>query len=118
MGNLQVRGYKATSKDKKEHLLGGTNKIWKIYPAVKEGSNQKASIFFFESSKYSNYKLSKDNKIKNLDIIRKEATNLAKYMHPSVLKLYEPLYEKTDIVDTPHQGLCDGTSGLHSSRCL
>jgi hypothetical protein len=98
MGNLQVRGYKTTSKDKKEHLLGGTNKIWKIYPAVKEGTGQRASIFFFESSKYSSYKLSKESKIKNLDIIRKEATNLAKYMHPSILKLYEPLYEKTDIV--------------------
>lgn len=107
MGNLQVRGYKATSKDKKEHLVGGTNKIWRIYPAVKEGSSQRASIFFFESSKYSNYKLNKDNKIKNLDIIRKEATNLAKYMHPSVLKLYEPLYEKTDIVGRTKEGIRD-----------
>lgn len=65
---------------------------------MKEGQTQKASIFFFEASKYSHYKLSKDNKVKILDILRKEATNLAKYMHGSVLKLYEPLYEKTDIV--------------------
>lgn len=99
MGNLQVRGFKATSKDKKDHLVGGTNRLWKIYPAIKESTGQRASIFFFESSKYASYKLSKDHKIKNLDIIRKEATNLAKYMHSSVLKLYEPLYEKTDIVD-------------------
>jgi hypothetical protein len=86
-------------------LVGGTNKLWKIYPAVKEGTGQRASIFLFESSKYSNYKLSKENKTKNLDIIRKEASNLAKYMHSSVLKLYEPLYEKSDIVVSYKSGL-------------
>jgi hypothetical protein len=74
-----------------------------VYPAVKEGTSQKASIFFFEASKYSNYKLSKENKPKTLDIIRKEASNLARYMHGSVLKLYEPLYEKTDIVASADQ---------------
>lgn len=98
MGNLQVRGYKAASKNQKDFLTGGTQKLWRIYPAVKDGTGQKASIFFFEASKYSSYKLSKDHKNKILDIIRKEASNLAKYLHPAVLKLYEPLYEKNDIV--------------------
>lgn len=105
MGNLQVRGYKSVGKDKKDHFVGGTQKLWRVFPAVKEGSNQKASIFFFEASKYSNYKLNKDNKTKILDIIRKEASNLAKYMHSSILKLYEPLYEKNDIVRLSSQGL-------------
>lgn len=103
MGNLQVRGYKTVSKDKKDHFVGGTHKLWRIYPAVKEGTAQKASIFFFEASKYSNYKLSKENKTKILDVVRKEASNLARYMHGSVLKLYEPLYEKSDIVAHAHQ---------------
>ena len=98
MGNLQVRGYKAASKNQKDFLTGGTQKLWRNYPAGKEGTGQKASIFFFEASKYSSYKLSKDHKNKILDIIRKEASNLAKYLHPAVLKLYEPLYEKNDIV--------------------
>lgn len=98
MGNLNVRGYKTTSKNKSEFIEGGTQKLWKIYPAIKESTGQKASIFFFESSKYSQYHLSKEHKAKILEIIRKEASNLAKYMHASILKLYEPLYEKNDIV--------------------
>lgn len=103
MGNLQVRGYKATSKD---HFTGGTQKLWRVYPASKESTNQKASIFLFEASKYGQYKLNKEAKARIIDTVRKEASNLAKYMHAAVLKLYEPLYEKNDLAFVTEPVVC------------
>ena len=55
-------------------------------------------MFIVEKKKYKNLGLAKDKKEENFNIMRNEAKNLAKYMHPSVLKIIEPLYEDTNVI--------------------
>jgi len=90
MGNLNIKGFTPTTKDS---IQGGTNQIWKILSAKKSSSKKEGSIFVFEKKKYKNFNLSKSDKEQNFSIMRREAQNLSKYMHPSVLKILEPFHE-------------------------
>jgi hypothetical protein len=57
MGNLNIKGYTPTSK---EAIEGGTQNVWKIYPAHKKSIKKDGSIFCFEKRKYKNMGLAKD----------------------------------------------------------
>lgn len=95
MGNLNIKGYTPASKDS---IQGGTKKVWRIYPASKSKSKM-ASMFVFEKKKYSRtFKLSKSRKEENMAILRKEAQNMSKYMHPSVLKILETYHEDNNVI--------------------
>lgn len=93
MGNLNIKGYTPSSKTS---FKGGCGKIWNIFPAKK--SNKTGSIFVFEKKKYKTEGLQRDKKEQNFEIMRREAKNLSKYMHPSVLKIMEPLYEDANLI--------------------
>ena len=56
------------------------------------------SIFCFEKRKYKNLNLDKDKKEENYEILKKEASNLSRYMHPNVLKILEPYHEDTNVL--------------------
>lgn len=95
MGNLNIKGYTPTSK---EPIEGGVNNIWKIYPASKKSLEKDGSIFCFEKKKYANFNLDKDKKDANFDILKKEASNLSRYMHPNVLKILEPFHDDNHVI--------------------
>ena len=95
MGNLSVKGYSPTSKD---YTKGGTGNFWRIYSAKKSSAGKEGSIFVFEKKKYKSMKLEKSSKEHNLEILRKEAQNLSRYMHPNVLKIMEPFHEDSNVM--------------------
>jgi SCY1-like protein 2 len=95
MGNLNIKGYTPTSK---EAIEGGTQNAWKIYPAQKKSIGKTGSIFCFEKRKYSKMGFAKDQKDYNIGILKKEASNLSRYMHPNVLKILEPFHEDSNVL--------------------
>ena len=89
MGNQLIKGYDI---EKETIGFGGINSQWKIYQGKKQDkSKQTVSIFIFE--KKSIEKLPKSSKEEFLAVMRKEAQTLAKYKHPNILSIVEPLLE-------------------------
>ncbi len=95
MGNLNIKGYTPTNK---EPIEGGTNNVWKIYTASKKGDEKAGSIFCFDKRKYKSLNLDKDKKDFNTEILKKEVSNLSRYMHPNVLKILEPFHEDSNVL--------------------
>lgn len=95
MGNISIRGFTPSSK---ECFTGGTKNLWKIYPAEKSSEKKKASIFLFEKRKYTSTGLSKSEKDANYTILRKEPSNLTKFIHQHCLKILEPFQEDKNII--------------------
>jgi hypothetical protein len=87
MGNTSIQGYKNKGDT---FFMGGTGKSWRISHAYKESTKQDGTVFLVEKKKLklkdSKKSESKDIYEKNLMILKREATNLAKFKHPSILQ--------------------------------
>lgn len=80
--------------------MGGTCKSWRISKAQKE-SNQEGSIFCIEKKKLKQKEKKHESKElyqRNLDNLKREATNLAKFKHPSILQILEPVFEDNNVI--------------------
>ncbi|CAM9022824.1 unnamed protein product [Wickerhamomyces anomalus] len=73
--------------------------LWAIYPARHKSTDRQASVFIFDKKKFESLLL-KNNIIKKHDkqvindayeILRNQVSNLAKFRHPNILTLIEPL---------------------------
>jgi len=81
--------------------MGGSCKSWRISKAHKDGVNQEGSIFMVDKKKLKQ----KDKKLEskelfqiNSDNLKREATNLAKFKHPSILQILEPVFEDNNCI--------------------
>jgi SCY1-like protein 2 len=114
MGNLNIKGYTPSSK---EPVEGGVNNVWKIYQAQKKSIDKEGSIFVFDKKKYASFNLDKDKKEANFDILKKEASNLSRYMHPNVLKILEPFHEDANVIAFVTEPVeCSLAQILHQKR--
>jgi SCY1-like protein 2 len=93
MGNTLLRDYNV---EKESFLTGGFQNLWKIYKGKHKDRNTDVSVFFFD--KKSLDKFNKDQRDEVINILKKEATSLAKYKHPGLLGIVElPLEDKTSL---------------------
>ena len=112
MGTQLIKGY---TIEKDPIGFAGVNSQWSMYQGHKsDGDKQAVTLFMF--SKKAVEKLPKTQKEEYLAMIRREATTLAKYRHPSVLRIIEPLIEDpksmafvTEQVDLSLMNLINGS---------
>lgn len=52
----------------------------------------------FDKKNYKKEGLSKNHKTHNIEILTREANNLAKFKHPAILKILEPVYEDSNSI--------------------
>ncbi|MCQ2817379.1 MAG: protein kinase [archaeon] len=88
MGNKLFNQYNI---EKKPFLSGGYMNMWKIHKASHKDRKQDACIFVFDKKQLES--MSAANREGILNILRKEASSLIKYKHPSILGIFEPLAE-------------------------
>ena len=88
MGNELFGQY---SIDKQPFLSGGYLNLWKIYKASHKERKQDVCVFVFEKKNLEKFPSNEREEI--LTALKKEATSLVKYKHPSILGIVEPLVE-------------------------
>ena len=88
MGNELFGQY---SIEKQPFLSGGYLNLWKIYKASHKERKQDVCVFVFEKKNLEKYPRKERDEI--LNALKKEASSLAKYKHPSILGIVEPLVE-------------------------
>ena len=80
--------------EKEVKSQGGHQNLFKIYNGTKqEKSKQKVSVFTLEKKIFEMKKVSKQLKEEAINFIKKEGQTLAKFKHPNLLSLVEPLIE-------------------------
>lgn len=93
MGNTLLRDYNV---EKEPFLTAGFQNLWKIYKGKHKDRNTDVSVFFFDKKNLE--KFNKEQKDEVINILKKEASSLAKYKHPGILGLVElPLEDKTSL---------------------
>jgi SCY1-like protein 2 len=93
MGNPLFKNYNA---DKDPFLTGGFHNLWKIYKGSRKDRKQDVCIFVCEKKSLEKY--GKDEREEILNVLKKEASAIAKYKHPAILSLVEQMVEdKTTI---------------------
>lgn len=115
MGTQLIKGY---TIEKDPIGFAGVNSSWSMYQGHKsDGDKQAVTVFTF--SKKAVEKLPKNQREEYLAGIRREATSLAKYRHPSILRIIEPLVEDpksmafvTEQVDASLMNLINGSRSL------
>jgi hypothetical protein len=85
MGSQLIKGY---STEKEPKGQAGFNSLWRLYDGTKQGTDEPVSIFIID--KKSLKKAERDEIIKQA---KKEPAALAKFKHPGILSLCEPLIE-------------------------
>jgi SCY1-like protein 2 len=94
MGNPLLKNYNI---DKAPFTQGGLRDLWDIYHGSRKDRQQDVSIFIHEKKNLDKY--SKEEKEEILNVLKKEAGALAKFKHPLVLSLVDPLLEdKTTLI--------------------
>jgi SCY1-like protein 2 len=94
MGNALLRNYNI---DKTPFSQGGFKDFWDIYHGSRKDRPQDVCIFIHEKKNLD--KFTKEEKEEILNVLRKEPANLAKFKHPLVLSLVDPLLEdKTTLI--------------------
>ncbi|KAL1920237.1 uncharacterized protein VTP21DRAFT_1383 [Calcarisporiella thermophila] len=77
--------------------------LWKIHTATRKGSNQKVSVFIFEKKNLDPY-LRRGGGMRTevekiYELLKKEASQLSRLRHPSLLEVVEPVSEsRSEIV--------------------
>ncbi len=94
MGNALLKNYNI---DKTPFTQGGFRDLWDIYHGSRKERQQEVCIFIHEKKNLDKY--SKEEKEEILNVLKKEAGALAKFKHPLVLSLVDPLLEdKTTLI--------------------
>jgi SCY1-like protein 2 len=86
MGSQLLKNYNV---EKDSFLTAGYNNYWKVYKGSHKERKMDVSVFVFEKKNLEKY----SNKEEIMNVLRKEAQTLAKYKHPNILSLVEPLLE-------------------------
>ncbi|KAH3673549.1 hypothetical protein WICMUC_003656 [Wickerhamomyces mucosus] len=77
------------------------SELWAVYPARHKSSDKQVSVFIFDKKKFESL-LNKNGIIKRGDknlindayeVLRSQVSNLAKFRHPNILTIIEPLEE-------------------------
>lgn len=89
MGNKILKG---VSIDK-DPVAQGIELRWKCYPATNTTSNEPLTAFLFEKKRVDGYQ--KALKTAIIESVRKEAQNLQRLRHPSILHVMEALVEES-----------------------
>lgn len=94
MGNPLLKNYNI---DKTPFTQGGFKDLWDIYHGSRKDRQQDVCIFIHEKKNLDRF--SKEEKEEILNVLKKEAGALAKFKHPLVLSLVDPLLEdKTTLI--------------------
>lgn len=94
MGNALLKNY---NMDKTPFSQGGFKDFWDIYHGSRKDRQQEVCIFIHEKKNLE--KFTKEEKEEILTVLRKEPAVLAKFKHPLVLSLVDPLLEdKTTLI--------------------
>ena len=67
--------------------------LWKIYKGFKLGANKRAVCIFMFDKKNMHKDVKKAYRDDVLNLLKKEPQSLAKFKHPNILSLVEPLVE-------------------------
>lgn len=89
MGNLAI--FKNYNIEKDHFCTGGYKNFWKIYKGSKKDRKQDVCVFVLEKKVLD--KFSREEKEEILAILRKEVSSLAKFKHPAILSIIDPLEE-------------------------
>jgi SCY1-like protein 2 len=94
MGSALTKAYDI---EKEPSMAGGIHGLWPVYRAKKKQQNmQECSIFMFDKKAIKAPKTQAGMDL--LEIVKRDATNLAKFKHPGVLNLVEsPIEDKAQI---------------------
>lgn len=87
--------FKHYSADKTPFLKCGYNNLWNVYHGTHKARKQQVCIFVLEKKNLK--KVTKNTK-EALVTIRKSASVLAKFKHPNILSLVEPLVEDKNCI--------------------
>ena len=75
---------------------GGPGHLWKVHDAARKSTGQKCSIFLFEKNYFESINplskpsaQSRNDQDRAVELLKKEASNLARLRHPSILELTE-----------------------------
>lgn len=94
MGNALLKNYNI---DKAPFTQGGFRDLWDIYHGSRKDRQQEVCIFIHEKKNLDKY--SKEDKEEILNVLKKEAAAIAKFKHPLVLSIVDPLLEdKTTLI--------------------
>lgn len=94
MGNPLLKNYNI---DKAPFTQGGYRDLWDIYHGSRKDRQQDVCIFIHEKKNLDKY--AKEEREEILNVLKKEAGALAKFKHPLVLSLVDPLLEdKTTLI--------------------
>ena len=88
MGNPLLKNY---NMDKTPFTQGGFKDLWDIYHGTRKDRNQEVCIFILEKKNLDIY--IREEKEEILTILKKESSALAKFKHPLVLGLVDPIIE-------------------------
>ncbi len=88
MGNPLLKNYNI---DKAPFSQGGFRDLWDIYHGSRKDRQQDVCIFIHEKKNLDKY--TKEEKEEIINVLKKEASGLAKFKHPLVLSLVDPLLE-------------------------
>ena len=89
MGNLAI--FKNYSLDKDPFCNSGYKNLWKIYKGSRKDRKQDVCVWVCEKKSLDKYSYQEKEEI--LTILRKEAGSLAKFKHPQILALVDPIEE-------------------------
>ena len=97
VGSSLTKNYEV---DKEPYLHGGLHNLWKIYRGKKKDRNMMdVSLFIFEKKTLEKKKFTQNQKDEIFMILKKDAQNLAKLKHPSLLSLIEqPMEDQKFII--------------------
>ena len=94
MGNPLLKNYNI---EKDPFLSGGFKNLWKIFHGSRKDRKQDVCVFILEKKVLDKYP--KEEKEEIINVLKKEATALTKFKHPSILGIYEPpLEDKSTII--------------------
>ncbi|CAG8707455.1 4677_t:CDS:2, partial [Scutellospora calospora] len=76
--------------------------LWKIYSGTKKTTGQKVAVFIFEKRIFDNNNLLKSFEKKETDrvyqVLKREASQLARLRHPSLLEVVEAVEESRTVI--------------------
>lgn len=114
MGNQLIKNYDI---QKDANGIAGHQCLWKIYKGTNQNLTQKnVSIFMIDKKPFE--KINKQVKEEIFVFLRKEAQSLAKFKHPNVLSLVEPILEDNKNMAFIVEDVSNSIAGLFSKNSL
>lgn len=96
MGSQLTKNYDV---EKDPYIHGGLHGLWRVHRAKKKATSDSADVSIFMFDKKTKTKgQTAQQQLEAFELLKKDAANLAKFRHPSMLSLIEaPIEDKTCI---------------------